>query len=289
MKNILRIVSAISLLALALGTAALAAPPQQGQQQPAKQPPAPATAPATPAQPAAPPVNKEEEDAYVAFINSRRDPLEKQVELGEAFIQKFPESRYRETLYSRLATVYQSQQVYDKMTAAADKALELNPDNVDVLSLMGWMLPRIAKRNELDFEQKLVKAEKNSKHAIELITAMTKPASLSDEEFAKAKNDKLSMAHSGLGMVYYIKSRVTEAVGAYEQATQLSAVPDPSDVYMLGEVYARAKRFADAATTFGKCAEMTWDWQDRCKQSAEQAKKQAAAQAAPPAPAPPKP
>ncbi len=285
MKGIIRIVVLMCSLALGLGPVvetAGGAQAQQSQQPPAKQP---ATG-AAPAQPAPPPVNKEEEDAYVAFVNARRETSEKQAQMGEEFLQKFADSRYRESIYSRLAAVYQNLGQDQKMFAAGDKALELNPDNVDVLTLVGWMLPRKASANDLDFDQKLQRAEKLSKHAMTLIAAMTKPGNLTEEDFAKAKSERISMAHSGLGMVYYRRQRPVEMVASYEQATQLSTSPDPSDLFMLGEGYALVKRYGDAGTTFDRCGQIGWAWQERCKRRAEEVKKLSAAPPAPAAPAP---
>ncbi len=251
----------------------------QGQQNPPKPPAQPTqpgqTAPAQPAAPA-PPVNKEEEDAYKAFFELKGD-AQRRIQLGEDFLKKFPESHYRESVYSQLATAYLSAGQEDKMFAAGEKALELNPKDVDVLSLMAWVMPRRTGANTLDADQKLNRSENYSKQAMELLVAMQKPPGMTDEDFTKAKNEKLSMCHSGLGVVLFQRGKYADAAAELEQATKLAVTPDPTDYYVLGLVYMNSKHYADAAGAFGRCT-TSGPLQERCKQQVESAKKLAVTQ-----------
>jgi tetratricopeptide (TPR) repeat protein len=135
--------------------------------------------------------------------------------------------------------------------------------------------------NSLDAEQKLQKCEGYAKRAISLLEKLEKPAGLSDADFAKAKNEKLSMCHSGLGFVDFQRQKYADAVTEFEQATKLASIPDSVDFYILGLAYQKMKRFDDAVTSFGHCAEKPGPLQERCKAGAEQAKKLASAQPAP--------
>lgn len=270
------------LLVAAGGSAAWAAPTQgsaQGQQNPPK-PPQPA--PITQDAPSAPAPNVEEDTAYKTFTEVKREDIAHQIEFGEEFLKKYPSSRYNTVVYARLTTAYLAAGQEDKMFAAGEKALELNSDNVDILALMGMLLPRRA--GTLDADQKLQKAEKYSKRAIELVTAMQKPEGMTDEQFSDAKNQKLSMAHSGLGLTYLQRQRYGDSVAELEQATKLVKEPEPTDFYLLGVAYQKTQRFSDAATAFGKCGEAQWGWQDRCKKGAEDSKRLAATQPQPPKP-----
>lgn len=270
----------------AAGSVAAAEPGQgygQGQQQPPKQP-TPPTQPGqtTPAQPAAPAVNAAEEATYKAFFELKGNEFQQQIQLGEEFLKKYPESRYRGAVYSRLAQAYLSAQQLDKLYAAGEKALELNPDNVDVLSLIAWVLPRRYNPNELDAAQKLQKTETYSKRAIELLTNLKKPEGFSEEDFARAKNDKLSMCHSALGFVHFHRQKYAESAGEFEEATKMSPNPDPTDFYVLGLAYHQTKHFGDAAAAFGRCGEAPGPLQETCKKNQEEAKKRAATELAPP-------
>lgn len=251
-------------------------------QQAGQQPPPPQQPPQQPGQtatpPATPPVNQEEEDAYKAFYEAKGSDPVAIIAAGEGFLKKFPESRYRESVYSRLAQAYLNSddpQKLEKLAVAAEKALQLNPDNVDVLSVYSYSMLRRFDPNALDAEQKLNKAETTAKHGIELLNSMQKPAAITDEDFARAKNEKLAMCRSGLGLAYLHRQRYTDATTELEQATTLISNPDPTDLWLLALVYQGSKRYQEAAGAFGRCSEIEWPWKDRCKTNAANAKKMA--------------
>lgn len=277
------IVAAVVVLAFTAGTSSAQQQPAQGQGQQQQPPPAPGVQPGQPAVPAQPPVNKEEEDAYKAFFELKAAGNEQaMVASGEEFLKKFPESRYRESVYSRLAQAHLNLGELDKMQAAGEKALEINPDDVDVLAVLSFGMLRRFNREDLDAEQKLERTERYAKHAIGLLNTMAKPEAMTEEIFLRAKNEKLAMCNSGLGLSFLHRQRYTESIAAFEQATTLVPNPDPTDLYLLGVLYEATKRYADAASTFTKCGEPSWTWQDRCKQGAEKNKKLAAIQGTPP-------
>ena len=259
-------------------------PPAQGQP-PAKPTLTPAAPQQTPTQPEAPKVDPQEEAAYKAFYETKPADVDHMIQLGEDFIKTYPESHYRGPVYARLTQAYFTKQQMEKMFAVADKALALNPDDVDVLALIGWVLPHNYNPNELGAEQKLDRSEQYLKHALELLATVSKPAGLTDEDFTKSRDAKLAQCHSGLGLVYFRRERFDDSVTEFRQANQL-ITPDPVDLFVMGIDLQQLKRFGDAASAFEGCAKVASSLQDRCKQSMEQAKKLAAAA---PAPAPPKP
>ena len=212
------------------------------------------------------------------FYKLPKTDNERVVELGEDFLKKYPESRYRDTVYTRLVTSYMNLEKFDLMFSTGEKAISLNPSNVDVLAMVGWAIPRRWDSQALDAQEKLTKVEGYAKKAIEVIEAMPKPESMTEEDFTKAKGDKLSMAHSGLGVIHYHRSRFADMAVELETATKLSATPDPVDFYLLGIAYQQSRRWTEAATAYEQCS-TAGPMADRCKNSAAAAKKQAAAAA----------
>ncbi len=89
------------------------------------------------------------------------------------------------------------------MYADADKTLAANPDDVTRLVLVGWVIPHNYDLNDLAAESRLDKAEKYEKHALEVLATLPKPASMTDEQFAKVKAQGESQAHSGLGLFIF--------------------------------------------------------------------------------------
>jgi tetratricopeptide (TPR) repeat protein len=292
MKVMARILALIALLAL-VATAPVTAqstqqpppkPPATPAQPPAKQPGTPAAAPgAAPAeQPPAPPVNPEEEAAYKAFLDSKDQTMA--AKLGEEFAQKFPQSRYIDFTYTKLSQLYANLQQLDKLAVVGDKALALNPDNLDVLTILCWTIARSTRPDALDAKQKWEKADKFGRRAVELLTALQKPEQLTEEQFQKTRDEALSRAHSGLGVVQFRRELFAEAATEFEQSVKLSADPDPTDLFLFGFVLKATKRHAEAADAFGRCGLLPGPFQDACKKEQAENKKLAENTLAPPKP-----
>ncbi len=246
-----------------------------GKEIPAQPAQPPAATPAAPGGAAkAPPVNKAEEDAYKALYAARTGSPATQIQMGEEFVTKFPQSHYLMGVYSQLTTAYYAEGQEDKMFVAGSKAVELNPDNVDVLALLAMAMPRRVKSTTPDAQQQYQKAEGYARHAIELIPNLTKPETVDDATFEKAKNDKLSMAHSGLGLINLQHQKFEDARTELTQAVQLSSTPDPVDYYLLGNADVQASYYNDAVAAYEKCA-ASGPLVAQCKARAESAKKDA--------------
>jgi tetratricopeptide (TPR) repeat protein len=261
-----------------------------GQQQqsppPSAQQPAPAKQGAQqeqkPAAQAPAPVDPEEEKAYKTFTDVKPDSFDQQIQVGEQYLQKYPTGHYAEQVYARLTNAYFQKQQFDKMYAASDKALSMNPNDVTVLVLVGWVIPHNYDPNDVDADRRLAKAEAYEKHALEILATMAKPEGVTDEQFAKAKQASLAQAHSGLGLVYFRQQQFDKAVTEMQEAVKLDTSPDSVDLYILGVSLSQLKRYPEAADTFKQCASIPGAVQDRCKQREGEAKKLAAAQPAPP-------
>jgi tetratricopeptide (TPR) repeat protein len=215
-----------------------------------------------------------EEAAYKQFYLSSPQDLDKRIRLGEAFVQKYPLSRYAESVYAALTRAYSAKQDWKSFYARADKALALNPDDAAVLVIVGWMIPHEYNPESADAAKNLDEAERYEKHAMEIIPKMPKPSNLTDDQFAQSKSALLAEAHSGLGLVYFRRQDSEDSVKELQQAMQLAATPDATDLFVLGLELQSLNRFADAADAFNRCGQVPGALQDRCKQSADAAKKQ---------------
>src|SRR5271170_2288255 len=204
-------------------------------------------------------IDPREEAEYKAFFNIHAEDTDKRIEAGDAFVQKYPTGPFSEAVYSQLSTAEYQKQDFEKMDEYADKALALNPDDVTVLVFVGWVIP-----HSNDSAAKLDKAEQYDKHVLELLPTLTKPAKMSDKEFALARSEYESQAHSGMGLVYY-------------QWEDTSPMPLwACDYFVMGKSLDHLDHYSDAAEAFTMCAAIPGGQQAICKQKAESAKKEAA-------------
>jgi len=272
------------LLAATCGAAAAQGSPsgQGSQSQPPAQqsdkPKTPEVAPLTLDAPA--PVNAEEDAAFKAFQAVIPNDAAKKIEVGEAFLQKYPESRYRSPVYGALTYAYLQAGNTQKMQEYGEKEIALAPKDVSALALLAQALPRGLRGSASDpaNAQVLAKAEQYSKQAIEITPTLPKPENLTDEAFTSAKNQTLAMAHSGLGLVFVRRGKNAEAIPELEEAVKIDPTPDPVNYYLLGMANKATSHFDDAIAAFNKCTAMAGPMQGTCKAQAEDAKKLGATQ-----------
>ncbi|HXM90518.1 MAG TPA: hypothetical protein VN974_03165 [Candidatus Dormibacteraeota bacterium] len=228
--------------------------------------------------PNAAPVNAEEDAAFKALSDVPPTDQAKRIELGEAFLQKYPNSRYRSPVYGTLIMAYVQSGQVQKMEEVADKEIALNPNDVQVLAVVGQTLPRAMNSKTPEPDKVLSKAEQYSKKAIELTPTIPKPATVSDDSFTMAKNQTLGMAHGGLGLVYIRRGKFSEAIPELNQAVTIDPTPDPVNYYLLGMANAKTSHFDDSAAAYNKCAATAGAMQETCKKGAEESKKLGATQ-----------
>ncbi len=214
--------------------------------------------------------------AYQAFHKVTEQDADKKIKLGNSFLAKYPSDHYSEAVYEELTQTYYDKKDLASFYTYSDKALSLFPDDVHLLALSGWVIPRAFTPDEPDADKRLDKAESEERHALDALGKMEKPATFTDEQFAQFKTGESAVAHSGLGLVYFRREKYEESAKELQIATQNEAKPDPTDLFILGADSENLGRFKEAADAFNGCAQIAGAMQDRCKQYASDAMKRAA-------------
>jgi tetratricopeptide (TPR) repeat protein len=221
-------------------------------------------------------IDPKEQAAYDAFYHVNSENLDKKIQLGNAFLAKYPTSIFEEAVDAGLVNAYYEKQDWTSFYSTADKALALKPDDVDVLTTVGWVIPHFYNPHADNADDQLNKAETCEKHAIQVLSAMPKPAGLTDSQFAASKAQKAIQAHSALGLVYFRREDYANSATQLQQSLQNNASPDQTDLYVLGLDLQNLDKFGEAVDVFGRCAQALGNLEDRCKQSEDEAKRQAA-------------
>ncbi len=214
-----------------------------------------------------------EEAAYQAFYKASEDA--KKIKLGNAFLAKYPGDRYSEAVYEELAQAYYNRKDLANFYTYSDKGLSLFPDDVHLLALTGWVIPRAFTPDEPDGDKKLDKAETYEKHALNVMGTMAKPDVFTDEQFAQFKTGESAVAHSGLGLIYFRREKYDESAKELQIAIPGEANPDQTDLFILGADLENLSHFREAADAFNRCAQIAGMMQDRCKEYAGVATKNA--------------
>ncbi len=220
-------------------------------------------------------IDPKEQSAYDAFYRTSSENADKKIQMGNAFLAKYPSSIFDEAVDAGLVNVYYAKQDWKNFYAVADKALALKPDDVDVLTTEGWVIPHFYNPHDDNADEQLNKAETLEKHAIQVMATMPKPARLTDAQFAASKAEKAIQAHSALGLIYFRREDYAKSAAELQQAMQNNPSPDQTDLYVLGIDDQNLNRFTEASELFGRCAQAVGNLTDRCRQSADEAKQQA--------------
>jgi tetratricopeptide (TPR) repeat protein len=216
-------------------------------------------------------VDNGQKKAYEAFFKVPPNNPDKKIQLGAQFLQKYPKSPLDEGIEVGMTNAYYAKQDWKDYYATADKALALDPDEVDILTNVGWVIPHEYNPNDTNASALLDRAETYEKHALDVLAKMPKPKGVSDAKFAALKTQKQQEAHSALGLVYFRRQDYANSVSELQRTTQQN--PDQTDLYVLGLDLQKLNRGADAAAAFTRCGQMQGPLQAQCRQEAEQAKK----------------
>ena len=220
-------------------------------------------------------LDQKERSAYEAFYKENQEPAKK-IELGKAFLQKYPKSPLAEAVDAGMVNAYIARQDWPDLYSTADSALSLKPDDIDVLTTVGWVIPHEYHPDDPDADALLDKAETYEKHALDVMNTMPKPSHISDAQFAAMKAQKALQVHSALGLVYFRRSDYDASAKELEQATQGNANADQSDLYVLGIDQLNLKHYNDAVDAYSRCSQIGGGLADQCKQGADTAKRLAA-------------
>ena len=218
------------------------------------------------------PVGKQEAKAIKAFRDAAAGDVDKKTQLGEDFIQAYPQSRFRPEVVSWLATAYLTKGQIDKLQAEGDKEVALAPNNPLSLAVLGSNLARALSPNTPDLTKHLDQAEQYCKKSLEAVSVSKKPADISEDKFDQAKTQTSGLAYSGLGVVAFRRGKYADAITNLEEAVKLGGATDPVNYYILGKANEVQTNFDQALAAYTKCAAIPGGMQAACQSSIQDVK-----------------
>ncbi len=221
---------------------------------PPSQTPQPDLNATAPSQPAVAPPSKDETKAIKSFRETPTSDADKKTQLGEQFIDKYPQSRFRPEVVNWLAGAYGSKSQVDKLQAEAEKEMALKPQNPLSLALLGSNMARAINQQTPDQQKRLDQAQQYSQAALDALQKEQKPEGVSEEKFDAAKKETSSIAHSGLGIVAFRKGKYADAVTNLDEAVKTGGDKDPVNWYVLGKANEAQTNFDPALAAYTKCA-----------------------------------
>jgi hypothetical protein len=171
--------------------------------------------------------SREEYDAYAAFLGEK-DP-QKKIALGDAFLQKYPNTYIKDQAYTIMMQVY-GQQLNDvaKALDAGQKAVDANPSNLDALNYMSFVFPFVFQGKDPAAETKLAQAEKNARLGLEALQKLKKPDAVTQDQFDQAIKSQRANYNGCIGFVALQRKDYAGAITSFKTAAE----DNPADVYV---------------------------------------------------------
>lgn len=232
------------------------------------------------------PKTVEERDAFLA-LRQELD-ADKQIELGDAFLTKYPDSTLNSFVYEMMCNAYRQKNNFDKTVEFGEKAIQANPNSLLALVIVSAAVPERAGDNDLDRDQKLNKSEQYAKHALELIAQLTRPPAMSEEEWNIQKRTFESSPHASLGLVYLKRKMYKQAAEELKQSTEMNTTqPSAIDYFRLGIAYEMEKNYEAAVPAFQRSVELGGVTKERAQAELDRIQKMKTPPQAPAAPSAP--
>ena len=176
-------------------------------------------------------------------ITSTSD-ADKKTQLGEEFIQTYPQSRYRAEVVTWLARAYLTKGQIDKLQAEGDKELALTPNNPLSLALLGSNLARAVDcKARLTCRSDWTKRRSIARNHWKHWRRRKNPRTSQKRSSRRRRTKPAALAYSGLGTVAFRRGKYADAISDLEQAVKLGGGTDPVDYYLLGKVNEAANKF----------------------------------------------
>jgi len=206
------------------------------------------TAPAAPGQQKKEIKNPAEYNAYVNAIQ-QQNPAQK-AQLLEAFLQSYPSSVMKEDALELLMAAYQQANDPQKTLDAAQRVLQVNPNNVRALALLAYNYRAAASSGGPQMQDNLAKAKQYGEQGLQALHNMQKPADMSDTDFVKLHNETGAIFDGAIGFSALQAKDYAAAQNDFQQAVSWESQPNIADIYPLATADLEAKPINPAGFWF---------------------------------------
>ena len=190
--------------------------------------------------------SEQELDVYIRIIQAG-SPQEI-VHQVEAFEHAYPQSALLGIAYQYQMLAYRDLNNFSRTIRSGEKALKLNPDNLNTLLTLAAVLPNSVSGDQAE-KSRLAQAENYIQLAFQGMEKIKLPRTISPNQWKLLRRRFQASAHESLGFVAIKRGDFSKAVTEFEKAVELNPTPQGSQHYRLGAAYLFAKR-KDAAIDF---------------------------------------
>lgn len=167
-----------------------------------------------------------EYQAYITALNTA-DPAQRATAM-EAFVKQYPQSVVLTDALEQAMAAYQAQGNQQKLQETASKILQISPNNVRALAIVTFI-----ERATASTPDKAAKVRQDGEKGLAALATWTKPADMSDADFAKLRDQMTAIFAGAAGFGALQAKDYAAARDFYLKSVKI----DPNnlqDVYQLG-------------------------------------------------------
>jgi tetratricopeptide (TPR) repeat protein len=199
-----------------------------------------------------PKVSKGEAEAFNAMLQAaQKGDNDGTIQAAENLITKYKDTQFKAVAFQMEAQAYQSKGDLDRAQTYAEQCLAADPKNFQAPLMIGEMIVRTTKENDLDKDERLKTADKNLNLSIENVKAAAKPnPALPDAQWEDAKKQMIAEAQADLGRVQMLRKKYADAIPQLQAA--IDGDPQPAYLIWLASSQQMAGKNSEAIATCDK-------------------------------------
>ncbi len=197
--------------------------------------------------------SQKELDDYIELL--RADSPQLQVGLVEAFAAYYPDSALLGIAYQYQMLAYRELNDYEATVRSGEKALQLNPDNLNTLLTLASTIPNGVTDGRRD-DPRLAQAQRYALLVFQGLDKTRLPRSISPQRWQELRRNMEASAHEALGHVAVKQGNLPKAVSEFEKATEKNPNPEGSQFYRLGAAYFLTGKYDSAVPVLRRAAEL---------------------------------
>lgn len=195
------------------------------------------------------PKGKKELDAVRAMYAAQTP--DDQIAKAKELIDKYADSDFRSSAFYVMAAASDLKRDLDNVVVYGEQAVAVDPMNFGSMALMSKAIAMGTKKFDLDKADKLTRADKLAKDAIEMSKKAPKPnAELTEAQWASAVKDLVEPAYEGLAFESIAKEDFAGCAENFKLAVGSMSQLEPALLVRGGHCSLMAKKYDDAIASF---------------------------------------
>ena len=193
---------------------------------------------------------QKEVDAIIAIQNA--PTAEERIKKVDEFVVNFPDSEFKIPVLLVAADTANKKGDSGKVEFYGEQVLTADPKNYTAMLILAADLAQHTREFDLDKEEKLARAEKYAKSAIDALGKAPKPPQAATEEiWAADRKARIEQAHENLGMIASLRKKYDVAIAEFKLASD-DPNPEPSTMVRLAQAYNSAGKPDEALAVVNK-------------------------------------